>query len=285
MTSQDSTLKAKDIGFLIRNALRISFRAITCVVSQAGCTSCSIRNSCLYNSYFNRTVNGFNAKAFNLNADFSTNQDGHVDNVNINLKIWGDAKKHKSFFVFAIMRMAKTGLGKDRTAFSIDYIYDATEDKVLQGNYQKAKLTATYHVSKQNAVQNKVYLQFLSPVRLNANNEIKVNIGPREIIEAIQDRFKLLQSQYGICSSEDMPAFDMPSLDMERKSLKWVSWSRHSYIQGKKISMGGYVGHMIFYPADEQVRTWLSIGETIGLGVGTSFGLGRIDYKIQYNGR
>lgn len=281
MTSQDSTLKAKDIGFLIRNAMRISFRAITCVASRADCTSCSIRTSCLYNSYFNRTVDGINAKAFNLCADFTTNQDGYADKVNINLKIWGDAIRHKSFFVFAIMRMAKTGLGNGRTAFSIDYIYDATEDKVLQGNYQKVKPTPTHHIPKQNADQNKVCIQFLSPVRLNVGNEIKVNIGPREIIEATQDRFRLLQNQYGICSPGNIPAFDLPSLDLERKSLKWVKWRRHSYIQGKKILMGGYVGYMIFYPVDEQVRTWLSIGETIGVGVGTSFGLGRIKYKIQ----
>lgn len=281
MTSQDGTLKAKDIGFLIRNAMRISFKAITCVVSQADCASCSIRTSCLYNLYFNRTVDGINAKAFNLNADFTTNQDGYIDKVNINLKIWGDAIRHKSFFVFAIMRMAKTGLGKDRTAFSIDYIYDAIEDKVLQGNYQKAKPIVTYHTSKQNTNQNKVYLQFLSPVRLNANNEIKVNIGPREIIEATQDRFKLLQNQYGICSPENIPDFNLPFLGVERKSLKWVSWTRNSYIQGKKIAMGGYVGYMFFYPANEQVKTWLSIGEVIGVGVGTSFGLGRIKYEIR----
>ncbi len=259
--------------------MRISFKGITCVVPRTDCARCPISSNCLYNLYFNRTVRGISVKAFNLHVDFETDREGHIKKIDINLKVWGNAAKHRKFFIFAIMRMAKLGLGKERIKFSIDYIYDRTKDAVLYGDYLRLAFHMAGHISKNGNNSQKIRLRLISPIRLDTDNFIKVNIGPAEIIQAIQERFRLLQNEYGICSLENMPIFRLPPLEMEQKTLKWVSWNRYSYIQGKKLSMGGFVGHMTFRPANEQVIIWLSIGEIIGVGLGTSFGLGRIEYE------
>ncbi len=220
-----------------------------------------------------------NAKAFSLSGDFSTDSDGYVSRMEFNLKIWGDAVKHRSFFIFSIMGLADGGLGKNRTTLKIDYIYDRMSGELLYGSLPELGPDMQEDIDEYTG-GNKIYLRLQTPVRLNANRNILINIGPYEIIESIHNRLKLLQEAYNICGSHQISPLNLPCIKVEQKKVKWVRWERYSSVQRKRLRMGGYIGYMVFSPKENELIKWLSIGEVIGVGIGTSMGLGSIKYKI-----
>jgi CRISPR/Cas system endoribonuclease Cas6 (RAMP superfamily) len=70
-------------------------------------------------------------------------------------------------------------------------------------------------------------------------------------------------------------------IKVKKGNLSWYDWERYSNRQETKMKMGGFMGSITFEGDFEPFLLFLTLGEHIHVGKGTSFGLGK--YQIMGN--
>ena len=67
---------------------------------------------------------------------------------------------------------------------------------------------------------------------------------------------------------------------LEHSSLAWSDWQRYSKRTESVMPFGGLLGESVYCGELSPFIPWLSLGQWIGVGGKTSFGLGRYELEI-----
>jgi len=113
-------------------------------------------------------------------------------------------------------------------------------------------------------------ITLVTPLRIKQKNRFATrNISPIEILVSIQRRYAALADK-----KYEKKIFNAPSV--VAKHFYFQDLTRRSDKQNTKMNMGGLMGEMIIKDIDAEVYKLLKIGEVIGVGKSSVFGLGKI---------
>jgi hypothetical protein len=128
-----------------------------------------------------------------------------------------------------------------------------------------------------------LHLQFLTPTRLKFDGKLSPKLEFHILIRNLLRRISLLS--YFHCGEELVLDFkglieSSKNIKVKKENLSWFDWERYSNRQETKMKMGGFIGSITFEGDLESFLPFLTLGEYIHVGKGTSFGLGK--YKVEF---
>jgi CRISPR-associated endoribonuclease Cas6 len=230
------------IGSKIRGALGYALKEEVCINPSFICKDCFAANECIFYSMYEKQ---------NFIHDYRLDFKLSDDEFKFSILLFNELQNQKESIKTAVLNSLKE--------------YKNIECKEKQKTI-KSKKKFSYIVK----------LEFQTPLRIKKNNKFVIynnEITINDILLSIHKRNLELSKQ--------------PYIRMEfNKSIKTVSQNlfykeliRRSNKQNRKMNMGGVLGEIVLSGVDKNTYDLLKLGETIGVGKQTVFGLGK--YKME----
>jgi hypothetical protein len=216
------------------------------------------------------------------------------DEIIFDLMLIGRAIDYLPYVVFTVSEMAHTGLGVKRARFELSSVEALTLAEPTEIIYTKESGRIAQHSSVASLTEmvtlrlrelprrDALDLKFLSPTRIRIDGEPQARLDFYLLIRNLLRRVSLLNAVHG----DTIFAPDYTSLltkaaqiTTQAQGFRWWDWDRYSNRQRTKIKMGGFIGPVRY--AGESLEDFMPLvvaGELLGIGAGTSFGLGK--YQI-----
>lgn len=251
------------IGSQLRGGLGHSLKKVTCINPSYKCEECFASQNCLYYEFY-ESKNVFHKFRF----DFELGKNYY----DFSFYLFEDACIKLPYIVSAFhMFLTKTGLGKDEEKISKFGMYINDIDCFVNG---QIKLPKNFiNIFEPDAHHSTAILNFVTPLRIKKENHISGSndFGLSDIVNSIYQRqMKLL--------GRDFKKFPYPiDTKIISKNLEFKELTRYSNRQKTTMKFGGAIGEMKLDNVSKEVWNILKLGELIGVGKQTTFGLGKIN--------
>ncbi len=263
----DVLLKEKDIkvlpfiGSTLRGAFGVSLKKVVCINPSYNCENCFAKDTCLYYDFFEEKN-----KIHQYRFDFELNQ----TNYKFTLYLFEDAQKYLPYVVSSIHRMlTQEGLTKDRIKFEIEKIICNNKVIFEDNNFNLKNIKSFKFIPRD--IKDAVRVDFVTPLRIKYQNKLLVKKPPLELIlSSIQNRLNQLKG---------LPIVKLtftPNYQEKNSYIIFKDQTRRSNRQKTKLQIGGIVGFIEYEKIDSKSLLLLQIGEIIGVGKQTVFGMGKI---------
>ncbi len=252
------------IGSTLRGAFGVSLKSVVCINPSYECKGCFAKDNCIYYDFY-ETKN----KAHKYRFDFELNP----KNYNFSLYIFEDATQKLPYIVSALYKMlTKTGLGVNRDKFKIDKI--SCNNKII---YENDKFNLHDIKTKKFTAKNlssNIKIKLKTPLRIKYQNRL-LNKKPslEHLLYSIQNRLHEIK---------DEPKIKLtftPSYKEKLHDIKFKDLTRRSNRQKTKLQIGGIIGEISYNDVDEKSVILLKLGEILGVGKQTVFGMGKIEVE------
>ena len=261
---KDSITPPPFLGSTIRGAFGVALKKVVCINPSYKCENCFAVDNCLYYDFFEKK-----GVFHKFRFDFSLHQDSY----DFSLYIFEDTTQRHPYILSALhMMLTELGLGVDRKKFEIDRIVCNSSEVYKDGEFDLKNITSkefeiqSYHDS--------IKLSFKTPFRIKHNNRFLRNTPSIEIIlRSIYNRYR------------ELKGLDRAKLPFEPKAkeilanTQFKDFGRYSNRQKTKMQLGGVVGDIVYKEVDDMSYRFLKLGEIIGVGKQTVFGLGKIEVE------
>ncbi len=282
-------------GITLRGAFGTVFRRLVCHDLKADCATCRLAENCPYCHVFNPLVPS-DAKRLRLNRDIPRPfvikpplEGGDVyepgECLCFDLVVVGKAQDFLPYFIVTFEELGRQGIGVGRGKYQLKQLEAMTQDGSWREIYDyksrmvrppEACLDAGRLVENGNAFENRLHIQFLTPVLLKERGRwVKPEFGP--LMKRLRDRVNALA--YFYCQD---------TLDMDFKEfgdraervrsvkddLRWVEEKRYSKNRNLNHMLKGYVGDVVFEGELGSFLGLLRLGEFFHVGKATAFGQG-----------
>ena len=166
--------------------------------------------------------------------------------------------------------LTKVGLGKQNTIYKDFEIYVNKKRVYKNGNLEFFdKFIKKF---KEPKYREEIILRFETPLRIKKENKFIVDdsIQLDSVLNSIYQRSLALQNK-------DFEKLNFkPRYKIKSKDIYFNDVKRFSNVQNTSMQLGGIMGEMWISNLDEQSFKLLKLGELIGVGKQTLFGLGKI---------
>ena len=181
----------------------------------------------------------------------------------------------------------ENGLRENPAGITEESIYSG-EEKILHGHISPitfdlspAFSPVTLHLSPKT-----LHLLFLTPTRLKFQGELTSNLKFHVLLRNLLRRISLLS--YFHCGEELKADFrglisEAEKVQTKESRLRWHDWERYSTRQEEKMKLGGFMGRIDFSGDLAPFWLYLSLGEIVHVGKGSSFGLGKYEILADAN--
>ena len=284
-------------GSLLRGAFGHALRRLTCAFGpRQACPDCALRRTCAYPRIFETRIEGEpppflhglptspRPYIFEPATDERTFAAG--DPLPFDLLLLGQAADLLPYALLAVERMARNGLGRDRTPFVLDDAKAATPAGTWKTVYAEGRISPALAAlqpllpSDAPLPAGRAVLRFLTPTRLKVRGTLQEEPGFRPLVFAALRRALELSWFHHPGAPLDWtfrPLLEQASgVRVAAKTLRWHHWERYSNRQGRKIEMGGFVGLMVLEGDLQPFTQLLRMAEVLHVGKGATFGLGRV---------
>ncbi|MFA6684284.1 MAG: CRISPR system precrRNA processing endoribonuclease RAMP protein Cas6, partial [Arcobacteraceae bacterium] len=259
------------IGSQLRGALGYALKKVTCINPSYTCDGCFAVSNCLYHEFYEEK-NTFHKYRF----DFELGREFY----NFDFYLFDSATAKLPYIVSAFhMLLTQIGLGKEKKTYSKFDMYINDENCFSDG-----KLKLPQNFIKTFTIDNfypNISLRFATPLRIKKENVFlrSDEIGLDELVNSIYQRqMRLLGKEY--------KKFPYPIIgEIVSKELHFKELSRYSNRQKTDMKLGGIIGEMKLKNLNIETYNILKVGELIGVGKSTVFGLGKIKIKPELGGR
>ncbi|RMH36982.1 MAG: CRISPR system precrRNA processing endoribonuclease RAMP protein Cas6 [Nitrospirae bacterium] len=288
-------------GSLFRRAFGWALQHVICVTRTYECPPCSVRERCLFPQVFDtapppdaqvmrkyRTIpHPFVLEPPEMGA--RTIPPHHP--FDMGLTLFGNVTTFLPYFLFALERMGRQGLGRgrircqvvnveavEREAHWLVYAPGDPCPKPAHGFVEHLPV----HLSVGSGVDepmSRVTVQFLTPARIRYQGELTKSLPFHVLVRPLLRRVALLS--YFHCEGPDggVPFQDLIALAERVQTvtaeLRWFDWERYSSRQRSRMALGGWLGEVTYEGPLGPFVPLLRAGEICHVGKGTSFGLGR----------
>lgn len=283
-------------GSLLRGAFGHALRCATCSRGLGHeCRDCFLRRACLYTRLFETFVEGepppflkglptsprpYVFEPLTEATDFEPG-----DPLVFDLLLFGQATDLAAHALLAVERMAGGGLGARRFPFVLDRVGVLQPGGGWQEVYQEGRaMPALGRVAPRfpsaAPVEERITLEFLTPTRLQVQGRLVEEPGFRALAFAMLRR--TLELAWFHLPGVEIDWHFRPLLDLASQvsvtgsDLRWQELHRYSNRQGRKISLGGFVGTLELEGDLAPFGPLLRTAEILHLGKETTFGLGRV---------
>ncbi|MBD3842080.1 MAG: CRISPR system precrRNA processing endoribonuclease RAMP protein Cas6 [Campylobacterales bacterium] len=226
------------IGSKIRGALGYALKEEVCINPSFVCKDCFAQKECIFYDMYEKQNS-----THSYRLDFKL----YSKKYKFSILLFGELQNHKESINKAILK-------------SLDE-YKSIEVK---------EKTKTLKSKKHSSI---IKLEFITPLRIKKQNHFALHqdeIGLNDILFSIHRRNLELQKK-----SFKKVKFNQ-DIKIISKNLQYKELTRKSNKQNTKMNMGGLMGEIILSGVDKQTYDLLKLGEIIGVGKSTVFGLGKI---------
>ena len=253
------------MGSMLRGALGFALKRIVCINPSYKCEGCFSAKECVYYAFYEEK---------NVFHKFRLDIGIQQKNFDFSLYLFEDAIDSLPYVLSAIKKaVEEEGFGKERKTMKIrqmsvlnQIVYDGNEFQPLDNILPKSIQIDSYCPD--------VQLEFTMPLRIKENNKFaKESVALHTLINNIHSRYRQLNGDPPTRLDYRVEG------DIAASTLKFVEMQRYSGRQKKGMSMGGLKGTMTIKGLDPKSYEYLKIGEIIGAGKQTVFGLGSYTIK------
>lgn len=216
------------------------------------------------------------------------------DTLNLGIVLYGSAIDYFLIVFAALEHLGEfMGLGKQRGRFHIDSITQLNSDgaKMIYQNRQWLEQTQAMQAKQFFADTppsvSRIYLNHSTRLRLKADNQL-LHTAPsfNLLMNRLLGRINALATLYGngiaITPDEKQQLLDLAeTVQIEHSTLQWHDWQRHSQRSRSTMPFGGLLGETVYRGELAPFIPWLALGQWIGVGGKTSFGLGL--YELSFS--
>lgn len=253
------------IGSQIRGGFGHALKKVTCINPSYNCDGCFATSNCLYHEFYEEK---------NIFHKYRLNFDLGSELYNFDFYLFDSAIPKLPYVVSAFhMLLTQIGLGKEKKTYNNFDMFINDENCFIN-----SKLLLPQNFTKTFQIDNfcpNIILEFVTQLRIKKdnvyirNNEIALD----DIVNSIYQRqMKLLGREF-----KKFP-YQIRG-DIASKDLVFKELSRYSNRQKTDMKLGGIVGTMEIKNLSIETYNILKVGELIGVGKSTVFGLGKIRIK------
>jgi CRISPR-associated endoribonuclease Cas6 len=252
------------IGSQIRGALGYALKKVICINPTFKCDGCFALTDCLYYKFYEEKNNFHKYR-----LDYILGEDKY----NFSILLFNETADKLPYIISALYQMiTEIGFGVERKTYKNFQIF--VNDISI---YENENLTIPQNYKKEFKIDKfcqDVSLKFITPLRIKKNGKFLksgTEITLYDIINSIYQRNLKLNN------------LDFQKIDFEikgeitKKELYYKKLTRLSNRQKTKMQMDGLIGELEIKNLDEKSYKLLKLGEIIGVGKSTVFGLGKIE--------
>ena len=281
---------------MLRGAFGHALRKLSCMTRQKDCGACPLLKSCPYPAIFappplEHRVQHFSQPPVPYLIEPESRGPRLLekgDSLRFGMTLMGRALREMPLVVESLKNAARHGLSASHGTAELDEIlrmpcaeegapetlYRPAEDKRLRDLPPSVLSTPP-----QPLALDRLTLRFHTPLRLQKNGHAlpPAKLTPAAFLNTTVKRMALLTELYG----NGPPAWDFQALARQaatitdEKSLHWQDWTRYSSKQNQAMSLGGVLGTWTFSGELAAFFPPLFMGQWLGTGKETVFGLGR----------
>lgn len=286
-------------GSVIHGIIGFRLKELSCVVKHRDCKKCFLTSSCAYGMIYESPVPP-DSKRMRLYPqtphpiritvypwDKPTMAAG--DTFDIGITLYGKSATNLLVVLMSLEKSLEEGVGRaqndDRGKAKILKISDRLSDasilwESLKKDYHNIAEPRELSEISADKFSEDVAINFGTPLKITVNEKITFRPRPRDIVANLLRRIGNLSAFYSEMEI-DPQANDLIGVaeNVEfSSSLKRIEAIRYSSRQSKTISMSGALGSMTIKSCPPELARLLKMGEYIGVGKGTTMGLG--DYRV-----
>lgn len=247
-------------GSMIRGVIGYALKEVTCINPSYRCVGCHGASECLYYQFY---------EEHNLFHSYRLGITLKPQKLDFSFYLFEDAIASLSTVLTTLkLAMENEGVGTNRIKVKVKSML--VSEMVV---YENSRFLPLEKIQP-NRVQLDTYcpnivLEFITPLRIKENNKLAYrSVALHTLIGNIQNRYRQLRGEkpQGLGYKVEGEIVD--------STLKYVKINRYSNRKETKMSIGGLKGKLIISGLDRKSYDFLKIGEIIGSGKQTVFGLG-----------
>ena len=250
------------IGSQIRGAFGYALKKVTCINPTSLCEGCFATTNCLYHQFYEEK-NSYHK--YRLDFELGKNY------YDFSFYLFEEVCEKLPYIISALhMMLTQNGLGKEKVKYENFEMF--INDKSCM---QKWKIVIPKEFIKRFEIKNRdknIKLKFITPLRIKKDNRFlrSDEIELKSLINSIYQRqMKILGREY-----KKFP-YEIKG-EIISKSLQFKELTRLSNRQKTTMNMGGIIGEIEFKNLNKECFEVLKLGELLGVGKQTVFGLGKI---------
>ena len=286
-------------GVTLRGAFGMALKRVTCVTREKNCETCMLNQKCVYATSFENIFTGDSpflkgtdraphpVLIYPLELGKSVTRKGAT--YTFGLTVFGNKRDYLPYYVYALVRLGKIGLGKQRGKFRVISVKEKLHPRGQREIYDpktetlsfEGEGTPVYNLLNAKTRREKVTLRAVTPLRLRVERKLQREPQLTHILKSAAFRLRLLSSLY---SDEPIDLFtdlDFDSLqngiEVMESLFEWWEISRYSRRQERGMNLGGAMGHMVLQGNLWKIYPLLNVGRLLHVGKNTGFGLGRYE--------
>ncbi len=254
------------IGSQIRGALGYALKRTVCINPAYNCEGCFATDNCLYYDFY-EAKNGYHP--YRLDFELGTSY------YDFSLYLFEKATEKLPYIVSALHTMlTQNGLGKERVKAEAYRLLLNGKSALKEGKIILPETTLiSYELPP--SVASDLTIRFITPLRIKHNNRFvrsAEHLTLRTIVSSLYQRKQMLEGNERYAR---LP-FEVQGRVVD-SFTHFKDLTRYSGRQQGRLKIGGLLGEMTFEGVDPESYRLLKLGEIIGVGKQTVFGLGKIE--------
>ncbi len=250
------------IGSQLRGAFGYALKKVTCINPLYTCEGCFASLNCLYYQFYEEK---------NIYHKYRLDFELGKDYYDFSFYLFDDVCEKLPYIISSMhMMLIQNGLGKEKIKYDNFEMFLNNKSCIYDGKIVLPKeFINTFEIK--NRFSN-INLKIVTPLRIKKNNrflrseEIELN----NLINSIYQRqMKILGREF-----KKFP-YEIKG-EIIRKHLKYKELTRMSNRQNTTMNMGGIIGNIEIKNLSKECYEVLKLGELLGVGKQTVFGLGKI---------
>lgn len=250
------------IGSQIRGAFGYALKKVTCINPISDCEGCFATSNCLYYQFYEEK-NSYHK----YRLDFELGKDYY----DFSFFLFDNICEKLPYVISALyMMLTQNGLGKEKVKYEKFEMFVNDVSCMLNG-----KIVLPKEFIKKFQIKNRfenIKLKLITPLRIKKENRFLRNdeLELHSLINSIYQRqMKILGRDY-----KKFP-YEIKG-EIINKNLHFKELTRLSNKQKTTMNMGGIIGEIEFKNLNKECFEVLKLGELLGVGKQTVFGLGKI---------
>jgi len=250
------------LGSTLRGTFGTALKQVVCINPSKVCKDCFALDSCIFYDFFELRNKAhlyrFSKKLGEKNYDFS-------------LYLFEAACEKISYILSAIIQMLeKKGFGISRETLKVSSIY-CNNKLIYVNNSFDIKGIKPRKFAPKEFIGTPLKLRFLTPLRIKKENKL---LSKKPELHHI-----ILSIHHRLHDIKEKEKFKLPfksSYKEIKSEVFFKDLTRFSNRQKTKMKIGGILGYIEYEQIDKNSLELLQLGEIIGVGKQTVFGLGEI---------
>jgi hypothetical protein len=305
LRAQEPIALPKFIGSTLHGGYGRALKQVGCFLPGNACPPCQHPEQCPYNLLFDfknlppdripKRYAESPPKLFVIELPGSHPQQLNPgERMAFRLILFGPAIELRIYPIVAMRIWSDEGMSYNRGRFELEriaavnpltgeqqQIYSHTDQMVHQSD-QPLTIGDLCRWCESWQVGNLMKLSFITPARLFGRGYTPQDLDLKIVLKSAMERLSILALLSGFPETpvdHATPLAAAEKIAVLSRAVEIEDWSRYSKRQDRRMSLGGFIGHLILQGDFSELKPYLKIAELLHVGKNPSFGLGQVRFE------